>query len=247
MTGAREWYEEVPSTQDRALELARAGADEGTRVVARRQTAGRGRLDHRWESPGGGLHLSIILAAPDPADAFLPLALGASLVDALGQGAALPLGLKWPNDVLAVPPGAPSRKLAGVLVERVRSPRLGSAAVVGIGVNIAVDPSDYPPELRSRIVGLAELVSPPPAVDEVERTVVDAALRTASEVRTSEGRARILTRVRRLLWGVGRPAEVDGRPVGRIVGVGDEGELWVERDAERVPIRAGDLRVEEAS
>lgn len=250
MTGlaaTREWYEVVASTQDRALELARAGAEEGTRVVARRQTAGRGRLDHRWESPGGGLHLSIVLASPGPPTGILPLALGAALAEALGRQAQFPLAVKWPNDVLAVPPGVPSRKLAGILVDRVPSPRFGSAAVAGIGVNLVVDPSAYPAELRPRIVGLDELMHPAPSREEVERTVVRAALLASSRSRTTGGREELLALCRRHLWGVGRRAWVDGRPVGRIVALGDEGELWVEEGGERVAIRTGDLRVEEGS
>lgn len=243
----REWYEVVPSTQDRALELARAGAEEGTRVVARRQTAGRGRLDHRWESPGGGLHLSIVLASPGPPTGLFPLALGAVLAEALGRHSHVPLVVKWPNDVLVVAAGAPSRKLAGILVDRVPSPRLGSAAVAGIGVNVRIDPSAYPPELRERIVGLDELVHPAPTLEEVERTVVHAALDLAGRLRTAEGREKILALCRHRLWGIGRRAWVDGRPVGRIVALGEDGELLVEEGGERVAIRAGDLRVEEAS
>ncbi len=243
----REWYEVVASTQDRALELARAGAEEGTRVVARRQTAGRGRLDHRWESPGGGLHLSIVLASSDRPTGLLPVALGAMLAEALGRRSRSPLAVKWPNDVLAWAPGAPSRKLAGILVDRVCSPRLGSAAVAGIGVNVSVDPSLYPPELRPRIVGLSELVHPAPSLYEVERAVVQAALTSASRLRTADGRGEMLALCRRHLWGIGRRAWVDGRPVGRIVALDDDGALWVQEGAERVAIRAGDLRVEEAS
>ena len=247
MVALREFYDEIPSTQDRALDLARSGSEEGTLVVARCQTAGRGRLDHRWESPGGGLHLSIVLPAPDPPAALLPLALGAGLCEAFGRGSRLPLAVKWPNDVLAVAPGAPSRKLAGILVDRVGSPRLGYAAVAGIGVNVTVDPSAYPVELRSKIVGLGELVHPPPSLEDVERTVVATALNASSLLRTPEGRREMLALCRRLLWGVGRPAEVDGRSVGRIVSLGDEGELWVEDGPDRMAIRAGDLRVREAS
>jgi len=243
----REFYDEIASTQDRALDLARAGSGEGTVVVARRQTAGRGRLGHRWESPGGGLQLSIILAAPESHASLLPLALGAALCEEFGRTSRLPLAVKWPNDVLAIPPGSRSRKLAGILIDRVPSPRLGSAAVAGIGMNVASDPSAYPAELRPHLVGLAELVSPAPSLEEVERTVVVAALDSAFRLRTSQGHAKALELCRRLLWGIGRQAEVDGRPVGRIVALGEEGELWVEDGQERVAIRAGDLRVEEAS
>ncbi len=247
MGPVREFYEEIPSTQDRAIDLARSGAPEGTVVVARRQTRGRGRADHRWESPGGGLHLSIVLAAPDPSETLLPLALGAALAEELGRDARCALRVKWPNDVIAVAPGSRVRKLAGVLVDRVASPSLGAAAVAGIGVNVSVDPAAYPTELRPLIIGLDELVAPVPIVEEVERTVVALALRTARASRDPKGRADLLARCRRELWGIGRAASIDGRSVGRIVELGDDGALWVERAGDRVAIRAGDLRVEESA
>jgi BirA family transcriptional regulator, biotin operon repressor / biotin---[acetyl-CoA-carboxylase] ligase len=245
VAGPREWYEEIGSTQDRAIELARRGAEEGTRVVAARQTAGRGRLDHRWESPGGGLHLSIVLAAPDPATGLLPLALGGILAQRFGELTARPLALKWPNDVLLVPLGSPVRKLAGILVDRIAVPGRAPVAVAGIGVNVRVDPRSYPPELRSRIVGLAELL-PAAGLDAVEEIVIGSALEVAAELRTSSGPERMLALCRRLLWGVGHRATIDGRPVGTLRGLGPDGELRTELAGREVAIRAGDLRVDEA-
>ncbi len=245
MTVAREWHEEIDSTQDRALELARTGADEGTRVVAARQRQGRGRLDHRWESPDGGVYLSIVLAAPREAAGLLPLGIGAGLADALRDRYSVPLALKWPNDLLVVDGRGPSRKLSGILIDQVASPRLGSAAVAGIGVNVTTDTSPWPTELRRRVATLAEYVAPPPALAEVEEIMVDAALGAAEAVRDPGRLDELRARCRRLLYGVGRRAEVDGHPVGRIRALGDDGALWVEDEGRRVAIRAGDLRVEE--
>src|SRR5215213_4645174 len=55
-------FESLPSTNDRARDMASAGAAEGTAIVADRQTAGRGRMGRAWSSPAGeGLYLSLIL------------------------------------------------------------------------------------------------------------------------------------------------------------------------------------------
>jgi BirA family transcriptional regulator, biotin operon repressor / biotin---[acetyl-CoA-carboxylase] ligase len=246
VAGPREWYEEIASTQDRAIALARAGAEEGTRVVAARQTAGRGRLDHRWESPGGGLHLSIVLDAANDGSGLLPLALGGVLAERFARMTGRPIVLKWPNDVLLVDVGRPSRKLAGILVDRISIARRGTVAIAGIGVNVRVDPTQYPAELRPRIVGLADLLAVPPALERVEEIVAEEALRAADEMRSRGGRDRMLALCRRLLWGVGRRATLDGRPVGIIRRLGAEGELRTEVAGEEVAIRAGDLRVDES-
>ncbi len=247
MVASREWYDELPSTQDRALALARAGAEEGTRVIARRQSRGRGRLDHLWASPEGGLYLSVIVGAPDERTSWLPLAVGASLTEALVRRYSLPIRLKWPNDLLVVEAHRPSRKLAGILVDRVASPRLGGAAVVGVGVNVATEISELPRELAEQVAVLATLVEPPaPRPEDLEATVVESVLDAARSVREPGQLEAVRARCRALLHGIGRPASIDGRPVGRLLGLEDDGALVVEGPGGRMGIRAGDLRVEEA-
>jgi|GEM_PF-457385 len=247
LDGTREWYAELPSTQDRAIARAREGAEEGARVVARRQGRGRGRLDRRWESPVGGLYLSVIVRSPEEHAGLLPLALGASLAEVLGQRYSLALRVKWPNDLLVAEGPCSGRKLAGILVDRVASPRLGTAAVVGIGVNVSTDRGRLPPSLRADVAVLTELCAVPPDVQAVETVVVDVVLRTAETIRSSTGRDELRTLCRRKLWGVGRRASIDGHPAGTIVALGDDGELLVEDRGRRMAIRAGDLRVEEAA
>lgn len=122
------------STNDDALLLAQDGAPHGTAVAARNQTAGRGRRGHRWESPEGGMYLSVLLRPGLP----MRLLPGAPLVCALGVLDVLErIGvghahLKWPNDVVAA-----ARKLAGLLVETVPSTSGEDPAIVcGVGVNL---------------------------------------------------------------------------------------------------------------
>jgi BirA family transcriptional regulator, biotin operon repressor / biotin---[acetyl-CoA-carboxylase] ligase len=241
----REAYDELPSTQGRAIELARSGAEAGTRVVARRQTQGRGRLDHAWVSPPGGLYLSLVLSSPSPPSPLLPLALASSILERFREQYGIPAALKWPNDLVIAPPGEPARKLGGILVDRVASPTLGDAAVVGVGINVELSRAALPVELADRVASLAEFVRPPPELSELESEISGAVLGAAGAVSTPEGATIARRRCRELLYGVGRWATVDGIRRGKIVGLGDDGELWIEAEAERVAIRAGDLRVED--
>lgn len=154
--------ETVSTNQD-----ARAGAP-GDVFTADFQTAGRGRLDHRWLSPPRtNLMMSTVLSvggqAPETV-ATLPLVAGLAVVRAarrLLAGRAMPL-LKWPNDVLV-----DGRKLAGILCERT-----GDAVIVGIGVNVGE--TAFPAELASRATSLALLLAPeaPPAVVAVRDLVL---------------------------------------------------------------------------
>ncbi|MGH2950132.1 MAG: biotin--[acetyl-CoA-carboxylase] ligase [Solirubrobacteraceae bacterium] len=121
---------ETGSTNERARALAAAGAPHGTLVTAGVQTAGRGRQGRTWTAPAGrALLLSLVVRDPDP---LLPLRAGLGVADLAGPGAKV----KWPNDVLVE-----GRKVAGVLVE---SRPQEHWAVVGIGVNAALEEGDLP-------------------------------------------------------------------------------------------------------
>jgi BirA family biotin operon repressor/biotin-[acetyl-CoA-carboxylase] ligase len=242
--GPREFYGEIPSTQDRARELALAGAAEGTRVVALVQTKGRGRLDHRWASPPGGLYLSIVLRAPPEHVTWLPLALGARIADGLAAATRSDFRVKWPNDVLAGPDGGPFQKVAGILVDRLDT-RWGTAEIAGIGVNVATPASAFPPEVRATATSLAVVAPPGPSITKVEQIVVQSALDAAAGLVGRENLATTRALCRRWLWGVGRPVTVDGVPAGDIVGLDEEGALLVRRATETTAIRAGEVRVEE--
>ena len=127
---------ETDSTNERARELAAAGAPHGTLVTAAAQTAGRGRQGRRWEAPPGtALLCSLVVRRYDE---LLSLRAGLAVAEVAGGTAVV----KWPNDVLLG-----GRKVAGVLVEG--RPQDGWA-VVGIGVNVAVEPAALGPELSER-------------------------------------------------------------------------------------------------
>jgi BirA family transcriptional regulator, biotin operon repressor / biotin---[acetyl-CoA-carboxylase] ligase len=242
----REFRTELPSTQSEAVRRAREGALEGTRVVALRQTEGRGRGGRAWASPPGNLYLSLIIRSPQSHVAMLPLAVGASLRSAIARRYAVRTALKWPNDLLVLGPG-PSRKLSGVVSDQVASPTLGAAAIVGVGVNVAAPAEAYPAEIRKRVVGLAELVEPAPAVDEVEELAVHSVESAAASLRSDSGVTEILEECRAALHGVGHRARVDSTLSGVIRGLGDEGELWLETPGGARAVCAGTLVVEEDS
>jgi BirA family biotin operon repressor/biotin-[acetyl-CoA-carboxylase] ligase len=126
-------FSALPSTQDEAKRLAVAGAAEGTLVAADRQTAGRGRLGRRWESPVGGLWFSVVLRPPLPPDRVPALALVAALdwVRVLRRRTGLPALVKWPNDVWVR-----GRKVAGLLTEMSSEVDRVHWVVLGAGLNV---------------------------------------------------------------------------------------------------------------
>ena len=237
--------ESIGSTQAHALAELRGGAPAGTRVVARRQSRGVGRLDHTWASPPGGLYLSTIVAAPAPGLALFPLAVGAELAQSLATRHGVHTLLRWPNDLLVVHDRRP-RKLAGILCDAVAAP-WGPAVVVGVGLNVSTSPNDFPLDLRRSVVSLADLTRPVPSLEETEADVVGAIDRAARGLRSEPGRQRLLRLCRESLYGLGRRALVDGRPAGVIRGIDDDGALLVVEGHARSAVHAGSLLVEEAA
>lgn len=134
-------YEIIDSTNDEALKLARSGADEGVCVLARQQTAGRGRQGRTWMSErDAGLYFSIILR-PNLETKFLPLITlmtGVAVHDTLREFGIKP-DIKWVNDV-----HVNGKKISGILAETTETDT-GLAVIVGVGINIRA--SNYPPEI----------------------------------------------------------------------------------------------------
>ncbi len=130
-----EYHDAIDSTNRAAGDLARQGAVEGAVVVADAQTAGRGRMGRRWESPAGGnLYFSVLLT-PSVEPARVPqLALVAAA--AVHEGLAeicpgLDPRIKWPNDILIG-----GRKVAGILCEASLEADRVHRVILGVGINV---------------------------------------------------------------------------------------------------------------
>ena len=133
-------YGTVPSTNDVARELAEEGAPGGTVVLAREQSEGRGREGRAWQSPPGGVYLTVLFRPerlPNPD--LLPLLAGLGIVHRLDDAFTdLEPALKWPNDVMSG-----DRKAGGVLCEAVWSDGDVRFVVAGAGLNVR--PLEDPP------------------------------------------------------------------------------------------------------
>lgn len=224
------------STNDDARLLARAGAEEGTVVLASRQTAGRGRLGRSWDSPDGGAYFSAVLRPQmSPAEvASLALAVALGVAEGLETLGAQP-AVKWPNDVLI-----DGGKVAGVLLEMAAESDRVDWVVVGVGVNVRrpSDPAEYPPAAYLR----ESVDTPVPSVVAALLDGVASAYR-----RWVDGGFALLHREyeSRLIM-VGSPVRVSGldgavRAEGVVRGVDEQGRLLVESDGALVSVVAGEV------
>jgi BirA family transcriptional regulator, biotin operon repressor / biotin---[acetyl-CoA-carboxylase] ligase len=232
----------VDSTQLEAIRRVRAGAGPGTVVVAAQQTQGRGRLDHGWASPLGGLYLSVVSRVPLHAP-LVPLGVGVELRQSLHDRYGVDLSLKWPNDLVVAGPEGHLAKVGGILVDRVDTPESTPVAVVGIGLNVRASRSDFPEELRARLGFLAELTTEFPTLRQLEPMATGAVERTVQRLETAEGAATVVSEYQRHLAGVGHLVRVDGETVGVLRGVAEDGAATIESGGELRRVVAGDLEV----
>ena len=144
------WFETIDSTNTYAKQLARAGAPEGTVVIADHQTGGRGRLGRSFSSPAGlGIYMSVILRPDCLPEGLMHLtcATGVYASRAIERAAhpATAPRIKWANDLVLS-----SRKLGGILTEVSMDPasRKVEWAIIGIGINCCQRPADFPKEIR---------------------------------------------------------------------------------------------------
>jgi len=231
-----EVVEDAPSTNALVADRARAGAGEGLVVAAEHQTAGRGRLDRTWETPArSALTLSLLLVPRAPAQdwPWLPLLTGYAVAGALRR-LGVTAALKWPNDVLL-----DDRKLAGILTERIETPR-GPAVVVGIGINAGMTAEELPHE------GATSLAV---AGHDVDRTDLLSAvldrLRTGYDAFERGRLAELRTAYAGSCATVGREVRVElptgTTLVGRATGIDEGGRLLVAGPEGVVPVSAGDV------
>ncbi len=236
-------FDELDSTNRLALELAAQGEPAGCAVIAEEQTAGRGRLGRSFHSPKGkNLYVSLVLRPRGPAAALatLPLAAGVAVAETVAAelGAPERVALKWPNDVLA-----DGKKLSGILLERVGSGADG-AVILGIGVNLNVDPASFPADFRERATSLAAAAQRP-----IDRTGFASALfdrlEGALDLHAAHGFDALRERFAALFRMQGlrvRVADAAGAVrEGRVVGVGADGSLRLAGAQGEERVFAGDV------
>ena len=208
------------STNERAKELAIAGALHGTVVTADEQSAGRGRQGRAWTAPPrSAVLMSVVLR---DLDETLPLSAAVAVCEAIPADAAI----KWPNDVWI-----DGRKVAGILVEG--RPQDGWA-VLGMGLNVTTE--SFPPELADRATSLrlAGVSSSVEAVLAGLLRSLDEWLRAPSDRVFEAWRSRDALKGDRVRWSDGE---------GIADGIDDSGALVVQTSNGPVTLDAGEVHL----
>ncbi len=252
-----ELWDCLDSTNNRALELAAQGAPEGVIVMARQQTAGRGRLGRAWVSPAdSGIYASFLLR-PHCSPKELPLhtlACGVAAAQAIWDCVGIKIGLKWVNDLVFN-----GKKLGGILAEmpsyathktaETKQSQL-PALIAGFGINIRFTQTDIPEELQHKIAWLEQIAGQP-----INPNLVLTSLATNLEKvydDLNDGHTnKILELWKDYSVTLGRPIRaVSGNTTieGLAVDVSDTGGLIVEtKDRTQVVLHAGEITIRGAN
>ncbi len=233
-----EAYASIGSTNDRALELAAAGAGPFSVVVADEQTRGRGRRGATWHSaPGAGLWMSAVLPQIGTLP-WLPLVVGLAVAEAIeGATGAVTVGLKWPNDLILG-----FRKVGGILCESA-----AGAVVAGVGINLRAPREGFPGPLSQTATALdvegANSLSPSRLagmiVDGVKGRLGGEA--AALDPQSLDPQSLDALRARDVL--VGRAVHTEESGPGTARGIDPDGALVLERpDGSRVSVSSGSVR-----
>ena len=228
------YFKSLSSTQDEVARLAERGADDGTAVLTETQTAGRGRFQRQWVSGHGNIHMSILLRPSARALQLLSIMSGVAVVRAIRKSTGLTPTIKWPNDVRLG-----GKKVSGILVENTMRGNQVEYAVVGIGVNIALDVHS--------VEGLADIATTlnieagkPVDREQVLRHLLhelDTLYIAVGQPSEAEGAADVFAEWKGLLETLGRRVEVrwgDEIHVGAAEDVDPLGALLLRRDDGRV-------------
>jgi BirA family biotin operon repressor/biotin-[acetyl-CoA-carboxylase] ligase len=224
----------LPSTQDLLHRMAEDGAPDGAVVIAEVQEGGRGQRGRSWESPKGGLWMSLLVRPKGTAAGeVLSLRAGLAVARALGSFPGLPaVSLKWPNDLFLG-----DKKVGGLLCEaRWRGTELWWV-VIGLGINVTNPIPEGLEKTAARLADFDATLTPDlilPRIIEELTTLGGGASTLSAEERTAFGERH---------WLKGK--RLSGPVPGKVGGVAADGALLVALDeGGTMPVRSASVVLE---
>ncbi len=137
LIGKRVYYfQEIDSTQNFAQQIALEKKEDGTIIIAEKQTSGRGRLERKWTSPQGGIWFSLIIHPrfDVSTSTLVPIAGAVALAKSIKATLDIDVSVKWPNDITLE-----GKKVAGMLVDASFQANNIEYLILGIGINFDID------------------------------------------------------------------------------------------------------------
>ena len=223
-------YHEVSSTNTVAKFLSKTGDENGSVVISEKQTGGRGRSGKTWESPLGGVWLSIILT-PDVDYTKIPLitlATGVAVAKTLERIGIENPEIKWPNDIMIN-----GKKVCGILTEAVTNSNKIETVIIGVGIDANLTIEDFPEELQSETTTLENELGRKGDENLLIKLFLEE-FEKISELFNHDDYEKILKEWRKRSYSIGKIVEVR-KPFNKhydayVLGISKEGALVVEKN-----------------
>jgi BirA family biotin operon repressor/biotin-[acetyl-CoA-carboxylase] ligase len=238
------YFQTIDSTNSRAKAMGLTGAPHGTALVAKMQTAGRGRLGRSFHSPNGqGIYLSMVLRPGCHAKSLMHLtcAVGSAVCDAIESVIGLRPGIKWTNDLVFG-----KRKLGGILTElSLDNGGNVNFAVVGIGINCTQKVADFPVDIRDIATSLEEITGNEMDISQLTAAILSSLLAMSDKLLSQQGK--ILEQYRRDCVTLGKEISVvtpSSVRHGIAVDIDQDGALVVDfPDGHRETVNSGEVSI----
>ena len=238
------YFDSLDSTQNQALKMAGDPANDGSVIIAEKQTGGKGRSGRKWVSPKGGIWLSLILYPKFDISitTLFPIASALALSKAIEQVFKISPELKWPNDLTIK-----SKKLAGMLVDVSLESNKIEKLVLGVGINFDVDVKGIEKTLKKTpnfygVASLGEHKKEVKASYLVQVFFIE--LEKIYESLNKKDIKKIISEWTERSSTIGKEIEIDtvnGKIKGKAIKIDDDGALVINSNNKMTKIIAGDI------
>jgi len=238
------YFDSIDSTQNQALKMADDPANNGTVIIAAKQTGGKGRAGRKWISPKGGIWLSIILQPKFDISitTLFPIASALALSNALEKTLKISPELKWPNDLTIK-----GKKIAGMLVDASLESNRIENIVLGVGINFDIDVKQIEKILKGSpnfygVTSLCEQKNKVKPIQLVQTFFVE--LEKICDLLNTKQTKKIISEWTKRSSTIGKKVELDtrdGKIKGKAIKIDDDGALLVSDNNKIIRIIAGDI------
>jgi len=238
------YFDSIDSTQNQALKMADDPANNGTVIIAAKQTGGKGRAGRKWISPKGGIWLSIILQPKFDISitTLFPIASALALSNALEKTLKISPELKWPNDLTIK-----GKKIAGMLVDASLESNRIENIVLGVGINFDIDVKQIEKTLKGSpnfygVTSLCEQKNKVKPIQLVQTFFVE--LEKICDLLNTKQTKKIISEWTKRSSTIGKKVELDtrdGKIKGKAIKIDDDGALLVSDNNKIIRIIAGDI------
>jgi len=236
------YFDTIDTTQNFAIKIASNGDENGTIIISKKQTGGRGRMKRKWKSPAGGIWMSIIIHPKfDISYATLvPVATSLALCIAIEKILKIKPELKWPNDVTLK-----GKKVAGILVDTSIISNEIENMVLGIGINFKIKPNEIANTMKKtpNFYGVATLTKKnEKALPLIQQFLYE--LENILQLISSSSIKKITSEWTKRSSTIGRNVSIitnDGKLNGKAIKIDSDGALIIYRGKNTKRILVGDL------